>query len=131
MIFKLGKISFRTCAEGSEMMFDESPSRRQVLGSETGTTVLVALPLECELFPESTTIHVRAHRQCSFLCFWQRLLLEPAGVRHKVPHQTGVHSSWVFAGRQRVPITGCIDHITEGQVIFSISNVELLCAEKL
>lgn len=113
------------------MMFDESPSRRQVLGSEMGTTALVVVPLECELFPESTKIHMRARHRCSFPCFWQHLLSEPAGVRHKVPHQTGVHSSWDFAGRQRVPITGCIDHITEGQAIFSISNVELLCVEKL
>lgn len=97
------------------------------MGPETS----VALPLEWEPFPESTKIHVRARGRCSCLWFWQRSLSEPAGVRHKVPHQTGVHSSWVFAGRQRVPITGRIDHITEGQAIFSISNVELLCAEKL
>lgn len=81
------------------MMFDESPSRRQVLGSETGTTAPVMFPLECELFPESTKIHVCARHWCSFPCFWQHSLLEPAGVRHKVPQQTGVHSSWDFAGR--------------------------------
>lgn len=61
----------------------------------------------------------------------QDTLFEPRGVRHKVPHQTEVYSSSVFARRQRVPITGYIDHIREGQAIFSIRNMELLCGEKL
>ncbi len=50
----------------------------------------------------------------------------------KVPHQTEVYSSLVFASRQRVPITGCIDHIRgQGQAIFSIRNMRLLCVEQL
>ena len=49
-----------------------------------------------------------------------------------VPHQTEVYSSSVFARRQCGAITGYIDHISgEGQAIFSIRNMELLCVEQL
>lgn len=50
----------------------------------------------------------------------------------KVPHQTQVYSSLVFARRRCVPITGCIDHMSrEGQAIFSIRNMGLLCVEQI
>jgi len=49
----------------------------------------------------------------------------------KVPHPPEVYSSLVFARRQCVPITGCIDHMRgEGQALFSIRDSEMFCVEQ-
>lgn len=77
--------------------------------------------LICGLHPRLVSVHKQKQHTRS----------EPRGVRHKVPHQTEVYSSSVFARRQRVPITGCIDHMRGGQAIFSIRSEELLCVEAL